>query len=513
MRRPEPPANQRTIPHTLAFWADATPDAPALRHGDSVLTYRGLDRAVRAAASRLVSVGITTGDRVVLVGGNSIGWVVSYLATLRLGAIIAPANNRLNSTQFVQQCDTLGAALVLYDEEHRHLAVAAAGPERDTLELAGVLRVTGTEAESPLPAMPEPESPALISFTSGTTGLPKGAVLTHSALVGGSRAFRDHIGSGPEDSTLIVVPLFHNTGFVDQLGHMLLAGGRTDLLTKFKTAAAVEEYAAHPVTFVTAVPSILRLLMVADGGEAVYANARVVLFGGSPMPGAWTQELLRRWPHLTLIHGYGLTEFTSVCTFLPADLISTKGESVGLPAAGVILKVVDESGADQPTMTDGEVLVSGPTLMTEYWGQPELTADKIHDGWLRTGDLGHLDEDGLLWLSGRVDDVINRGGEKVLPSHVESCLAEESAVSDAAVFGYDDPILQSRVAAAIEPRPGRYFDEAATRRHLLTLLPDYAVPERWIVYERLPRTASGKVDRKAVARHYQEGTSRSPEES
>ena len=159
----------------------------------------------------------------------------------------------------------------------------------------------------------------------------------------------------------------------------------------------------------------------------------------------------------------------------------------------------------------GEVWAAGPTRnLSEYWRAPELTAAKLEGEWLRTGDLGYLDERGLLWLTGRIDDVINRGGEKVLPSHVESCLAEVAAISDAAVFGVDDPILQQRVAAAVELRPGGAFDEQEVRAHLAVRLPDYAIPERWFVLDQLPRTASGKVDRRAAQTatipHLQENT-------
>lgn len=495
-----------TIPAAVEFWADAAPGAPALTHGDELVSYGNLARRVRVAAARLQRLGVERGARVVLVGDNSIDWVVAYLAVLRLGAVIAPSNNRLNVEQFAQQCRLLGAVLVLHDSQHLETAQAAGSPQCSILHLADLCAHSDVQPE-PDVDLPAATDLALISFTSGTTGVPKGAMLSQAALAMGSQVFKDLVRSGPEDSTLVLVPLFHNTGFVDQLGHMILAGGRTDLLTRFKTQSAVAQFANRPVTFVTAVPSILRLLMVAEGADAVYAPAGVVLFGGSPMPAAWTHELLDRWPHLRLLHGYGLTEFTSACTFLPEQLIGTKGESVGRPVPGVSLKVVDEEGRSLPADTDGEVWVAGPTCMSGYWGEPELTAAKLRGDWLCTGDLGHLDTDGLLWLSGRVDDVINRGGEKVLPAHVESCIAELPAVADAAVFGYHDPILQNRVAAGIELRPGQSFDEVAARSELLRLLPDYAVPELWLLHESLPRTASGKVDRRAVAHHYKQATS------
>jgi long-chain acyl-CoA synthetase len=503
---PRPTASPfATIPGALRHWATQAPDRNAVVCGEELLSYAALDAAVTEAAAQLIRRGVVQGDRVVLAGHNSIAWVIWYLATLRMGAVVAPANNRLSPGQFLQQAHLLEAALVLRDPAHAELTHDA--------ERAGFVVV---ELALPQPAdvhedfaIPAPDAPALISFTSGTTGDPKGAVLTHENLLGGSRVFADVTGSTHADSTLVLVPLFHNTGFVDQLGHMLVVGGQTNLLPQFKTAHAVAELAQRPVTFLTAVPSILRLLMVAEDADAAFGNAHTVLFGGSPMPAAWTAEMLNRWPHLKLIHGYGLTEFTSACSFLPPALVQTDGESVGYPAPGVRLRIVD-GGADQPSGSVGEVWAAGPTRMTEYWRAPELTAAKLEGEWLRTGDLGYLDERGLLWLTGRIDDVINRGGEKILPSHVESCLAEVAAISDAAVFGVDDPILQQRVAAALELRPGGAFDEQQVRAHLAARLPDYAIPESWFVLDQLPRTASGKVDRRAAQTatvpHSQENT-------
>ncbi|GEE04105.1 hypothetical protein nbrc107696_45510 [Gordonia spumicola] len=152
--------------------------------------------------------------------------------------------------------------------------------------------------------------------------------------------------------------------------------------------------------------------------------------------------------------------------------------------------------------------VAGPTRMSRYWGQPGLTSSKISGRWLRTGDLGRLDEDGLLWLTGRVDDVINRGGEKVLPAHVESKVAELPAIAEATVFAIPDTMLQQRVGVAVILRPDTALDVDAARRLLADTLPDYAVPEHWRVYDELPRTASGKADRRAVARDYQEQDAR-----
>lgn len=487
-----------TLDEALRFWAATTPQREALADGRSTWTYEQLHAEVDRFAAGLSWRGVGPEDRVVLLGNNTLAWVCAYLACLRIGAIVAPANNRLSSEQFRDQCNVLGASLVLHDDAHAPVARAA---HPDIVLDFAALRMPDRGDSMSFPTV-SAESPALISFTSGTTGSPKGAVLSHKALYCGSSAFAEFLGTTREDSTLVLVPMFHNTGFVDQLGHMLVVGGSTRLISRYRTADVLAELASRPVTFMTAVPSILRLLMVSENADAAFAGAHTVLYGGSPMPIAWTAELQRRWPQLRLVHGYGLTEFTSACTFLPPDLASTHGESVGTPAPGVRLRVADPQGDNCPARMTGEVWVAGPTRMSGYWGRPRETDAKLTGEWLRTGDLGYLDEQGLLWLVGRVDDVINRGGEKILPAFVESRLAEIPAIAEASVFGYPDPILQQRVAAAIQLRPGRRFDEDDARKALAARLPDYAIPERWVIYRQLPTTASGKADRRQIAREY-----------
>lgn len=502
-----PKGTARTLDAALRFWAAIAPESVALVHGPSSWTYAELDAKVGAIGVQLLRRGVGFLDRVVLVGDNTMPWVAAYLACLRIGAVVVPANNRLSPDQFRDQCRLLDARLVLHDEPHEHLVECVA--DSAVLDLSALVtsrREAALDMSAPITLTGD--SPALISFTSGTTGHPKGAVLSHGALYQGSLTFADYLGTTSEDSTLVLVPLFHNTGFVDQLGHMIAVGGSTHLLTHYGTADALTELAKRPVSFMTAVPSILRLLMVADHANAAYAHARTVLFGGSPMPAAWTAELQSRWPHLRLVHGYGLTEFTSACSFLPPELVVSHAESVGRAAPGVRLRVMDSQGLDCAQGDIGEIWAAGPTRMTAYWRQPEETAAKLAGEWLRTGDLGYLDGDGLVWLTGRVDDVINRGGEKVLPSYVESCLADLPGVAEATVFGYSDPVLQQRVAAAVQPRPGLTFDPEAASQALSSRLPDYAIPERWVVYERLPKTASGKADRRQVAREFAE--TRSP---
>ena len=495
-----PQTGHTSLSGAVAHWADTRPNAIALRCGETTLTWSELDDAMTRFGVLLLDRGVRMGDRVVLLGENSLEWVVAFLGCQRAHVIVVPMNTRLAQSQVVAQIVKVDAKLVLHDAGLGGTDLATRTGAQ-CLELSELLRETSRSSLESVAASDHSdggEIPALISFTSGTTGIPKGAVISSAAMAELAYAFSDYFETGPDDSTLIVVPIFHNTGFADQLAHMVASGGTISLLRRYRTGDAAAELMAHAATFLAAVPSMLRMLMLHDEADAIFSGVRAIMYGGSAMPEAWVQELQRRWPHLKLVHAYGLSEFTSVCTFLPSDLAATKAESVGLPLPGVQLRIVDESGDDVAPGGLGEVWLSGPTRMLGYWDEPRLTAEKMTGQWLRTGDVGRIDGDGLLWLHGRADDVINRGGEKIMPTFVESHIARHETVAAACAFGYADDILQQRVAVAIETRAGAAFDEQELVGFLRTCLPDYAIPDRWVVYDALPLNASGKFDRKAL---------------
>lgn len=481
-----------TLWHALRHWADETPERIALRQGERSVEYHDLADKAEDYARFLRSTGVQSGDRVIIVGLNIIEWVVAYLAVMRLGAIAVPANNRISALQMAGLVNLLEARVAIADKRHASL-LAQASILVLPLEMA-----TAMTAQGDLPDFVTGEAPALISFSSGTTGEPKGALLSTAALCMASEVFRQFFRATSADSTVVIAPMFHNTGFIDQFGQMLLAGGETMLVEEFHRKEAIAAFKAAPATFVTAVPSVLRMLMILDDADAVFGSARTVLFGGSPMPAAWSREMLERWPHLELVHGYGLTEFGCACSFLPPAMITDFGESVGYAAPFAELRVVGEDGRDVAQGESGEVWVAGPTRMTEYWRRPEANAEKLSGKWLRTGDLGRFDDAGRLFLDGRRDDVINRGGEKILPSHLECLLAELPEIGYCVVIGIPDPVLQEVPVAALEIRPGRTFDENSARTFLAARLPAYAMPVHFMVFDPFPRIASGKVDRRNV---------------
>ncbi|HKP18527.1 MAG TPA: class I adenylate-forming enzyme family protein [Gaiellaceae bacterium] len=467
------------LPDVLRRRARAQPGATALTAGEAGLTYGELDRAVTDAARRLAGVGVKPGARVVLAGPNSVEWVVAFLAGLRLGAVVVPLNTRLSPAEVRRQLELCEPGVVLAAEETASLVERACAP--DVLRLDGLAALPARPLDEPrLP----PTAPALISFTSGSTGPPKGAVISHGALVRSASSFVPALETSSADSTLVLVPLFHNTGFADQLTQMLLVGGAVDLLPEFRTEAAIEALARRPASYLIAVPSILRLLMLHDRATEAFRACRVAVYGGAPMPAGWIYELGQRWPALGLFNCYGLTEFTSVSHLLAPEFALTRSESVGRPVEGVRHRI----------SPDGEVWLSGPMRMTGYWRAEAQTRDVFHGPWLRTGDLGTI-KDGFLNLIGRSAEVINRGGEKIYSARIEAALAELPDVADAAVVGAPHPILLERVVAWIVPRDRGGFDEGAARAHLLERVPDYAVPEAFFVADELPRGGAGKLDR------------------
>lgn len=374
-----PKAGRPTLPEAVTHWAALRPHAVALQCGGSAMTWSELDDAMTRFGAALIAHGVGMGDRVVLLGENSLEWVIAFLGCQRAQMIVVPMNTRLAHSQIVQQICKVDAKALLHDAGLAPPDVAAlTGAE--CLELETLLQGTdngpharGAEASEPAVG----DVPALISFTSGTTGTPKGAVITNSALSELAHAFSSYFGTGPDDSTLIIVPIFHNTGFADQLAHMVASGGTTNLLRRYRTDDAAAELIAHPATFLAAVPSMLRMLMLHDDADAIFDGVATIMYGGSAIPEAWVHELLRRWPHLKLVHAYGLSEFTSVCTFLPSELAPTKAESAGRPLPGVELRIVGELGHDVEPGELGEVWVCGPTCMLGYWREPELTAAKL----------------------------------------------------------------------------------------------------------------------------------------
>jgi acyl-CoA synthetase (AMP-forming)/AMP-acid ligase II len=477
-----------TLPEALRRRAREAGDRVALADAAAELAYADLDALVDELAARLRRAGLVPGERLALLGANRVEWVAAFLAGLRVGAVVVPLNTRLSAAELRRQIRVCAPRALLADESLLGAVESAAPAAYGLGRGSGRRSVWALRGRVEASASPPPDAPALVAFTSGTTGEPRGAVISHSALVRSASSFVPRLETGRGDSTLTLAPLFHNTGFADQLTQLLLVGGRVDLLAQFGVSAALDALARRPASYLIAVPGVLRLLMLHERADDAFGSCRVAVYGGSPMPVAWIAELAERWPRLRLLNCYGLTEFTSVSHLLDPELALERADSVGRPVDRVRQRIVD-----------GEIQLAGPMRMSGYWRSEAATRAAFDGDWLRTGDLGSIDEDGFLVVAGRVGDVINRGGEKIHAAQVEAALSRLDSVADAVVVAAPHPIFHERVVACVVARDGRDFDEDAARAHLGGLVADYAIPERFVLVDELPRNAAGKVDRARVA--------------
>ncbi len=463
-----------TLPCPVAAWARATPDAPALHFNGRLWTYADLDDAVRRTVGALVGCGLGPGDRIAARLGNRPEAVFLLHAAARLGLTVAPLNTRLTPAEVAGQLDRFQPKIVFLDDLTALVSSVAVRPLIDLSD----------GEPSPLDQT-EPDLPWTVLFTSGTTGQPKAAVLTYGAHH--SHALRSALNLGGERSQrwLAVLPLFH-VGGVAMTVRSAVVGGSMAIHERFDADAVSRALDEDGITHVSLVATALSRLLDHRAGRPLPDSLRIALIGGGPVPPAL---LARVTGPTAILTTYGLTEAASQVT---TTLLGEPPDgTAGVPLSGIEVRVTGKSGAV------GEIEVRGPTVMRGYWDDPAATAAAFTpDGWLRTGDLGSLDERGRLTVHSRRSDLIVTGGENVYPAEVEAALLEHSDVIEAAVVGLPDDIWGQTVAAAVVLR--RPLSEVNLEPHLRDRLAGYKLPRRFVQLDELPRTASGKVDRPAL---------------
>lgn len=491
--------------HEIIEYATARlPNKTALIEGDRRLTFRETLTQIEALSASLSEIGVAKGDRVALLFPNCIEFCIAYFASLRLGAIVVPVNNRLAPKEFAYVVNDCGAETMLigYQFWETYNGFAADLDEELRLVYAGDNPVKGAEFFSDLvkPVSLVPESPviemddpACIMYTSGTTGIPKGAVMSHRNIFTNARNASVHMGYRERDVTLIVVPLFHVTGLNTQLVAFIYVGGTTVIMRSYNTSGMIELIEKHKVTTMITVPTIYTLMLVNPTlKKADLSSLRDLSYGGAPMAPATITALQERLG-IDLFNAYGLTETSSLTTTMPPCDTVRKGASVGLPVSGVQLRVVDHQGNDLPFNMVGELLVKGPNVVTSYWNKPEATAQDLAHGWLRTGDYARIDEEGFVYIVDRKKDMINRGGENIYSIEVETALIEDPKVLEAAVVPRPHSIFGEVVHAFIIPAPGTDLKEHEIIEHCAKLVAEYKVPASVSFLEELPRNPGGKV--------------------
>lgn len=500
----------------LEHTAGRLPDKIALIEEDITLTFGETLTRVETLSGHLAAMGVSPGDRVALLLPNCIEFCIAYFAALRLGAIVVPLNNRLAPKEFtyiVNDCSpkTLVLGYQYWDtyQEFRDslndppdLIYAGEAPKEGAAFFSDLIA-----ARSAAPASPDIafDDPACIMYTSGTTGLPKGAVMSHRNIFANARNCGVHMGYRESDITLIVVPLFHVTGLNTQLVAFFYTGGTTVIMRSYNTARMIELLAAHRVTTMITVPTMYTLMLVNPALENADLSAlRGLSYGGAPMALDTIKALYQRL-NVELFNAYGLTETSSLTTTMPPCDTLRKGASVGLPVSGAQVRVVDLDGNDLPADEVGELWVKGPNVITSYWNKPDATEKNLGDGWLRTGDFARIDEEGFVYVVDRMKDMINRGGENIYCIEVESALLDHPKVLEAAVAPRPHSIFGEVAHAFVVPTPGSNPEEEELIAHCRKIIADYKVPVGITFLEELPRNPGGKVVKTVLRNMMPEG--------
>jgi acyl-CoA synthetase (AMP-forming)/AMP-acid ligase II len=436
----------------------------------------------RAAGFRdaALRAGVAVGEPVAIIGPPSLDWIAAAFGLLAAGAAIAPLDHNLTSSEIEPMMQR--ASLT------RFAAVGGC-----PLTGSGALVPTIGRARGPFELRGSGDDVAVILHTSGSTGPPKAVQLTHDNLVQSLCSFIDVFGCTGNDRTCIAVPLFHVTGLVDQLLQMAWLGGGCRLLESFSRAALIESLVADEITVMFAVPAVFTLLVQRPPSSPL--SLRLAIYGGAPIGLSTIEALIELVPDVRPVQGYGMTEMTSLATALPFDALRDAPTSVGVPSPITELRIVDAEGNGCAPNTIGEILMRGPHRTPGYRNDPEATERAIDDdGWLHSGDLAWRDERDLVFLAGRENEIINRGGEKISPREIEAVLCNIEGVSEAVAFAIPDEVMYQVPAATIVVDPAIAPPDRVLETAFDQHLAPFKHPVRVLRVDRMPLSANGKPD-------------------
>ncbi len=496
-----------TLQALSGHWAAATPGRIALVSDSGALDWAAFHDRVLQAVGALRRAGIRPGDRVGHMGLNSADYVVLMQACFRAGAVLAPINWRLVAAEVGFILKDAGIRLLLADRAFAQViepALAQAGVERLVWTGDFDAFIAG-EGDSTL-APAAPDDVVLQLYTSGTTGFPKGALLTHRNLLGtiekGGLTGEAWSRWDADDACLIAMPLFHIGGTGWAL-HALHAGARMVILAKPDIEAMIEAIERERITKMFAVPAVLNMILQHPrSATADLSSLTELLYGASPIPLDVLKGAMALFGNASFIQCYGATETSGTVVYLPpADHDVAGNERMrgcGRPFPGNEVRIVDAGLNELPRRTVGEIAVRSVSVMAGYHGNPQATEKAIRDGWYLTGDAGWMDEDGYLYIHDRVKDMIVSGGENIYPAEVENALFAHPAVRDAAVIGVPDDRWGEAVKAVVVTKPGASASAEELIAHCRGLIAAYKCPKSVDFVDELPRNPSGKVLKKEI---------------
>ena len=490
------------VPDWLHDRACLSPDRLAIEADGARLTYLELDAAVDALSAELIAAGVKPGEIVALLAQNGAAFARAIHAVSRAGAVLMPLNLRLTPSELAWQVSDANAHRILHDATHKDLAISLR-EEVVPLELIDVETPTARLEEFVGRANAPSSAPGLnlealhsVVYTSGTTGRPKGAMLTYGNHLWSATASALNLGLRPDDRWLACLPLFH-VGGLSILLRSVIYGTTAVIHPGFDPSRVNAAIDNEGITIVSVVANMLQRMLDEHGGRPYPPSLRCVLLGGGPAP----EPLLRRCVEIgvPVVQTYGLTESASqVATLAPEDALRKLG-SAGKPLFGAGLRIVDETGAEFAPGEPGEIVLRGPSVTPGYLNRPDETAAAIRDGWLHTGDLGYVDAEGYLYVLDRRDDLIVSGGENVYPAEVEAVLQSHPDVAEAGVYGIEDERWGRAPVAVVVLHDGATADAEALTAFCRERLASYKTPQRIEFTRALPRNAAGKLLRNRLS--------------
>jgi len=475
--------------------ARAHPDRPAVRLDDLTLTYRQLSDLSARAAGWLHEHGVEPGDRVGIMLPNIAQFPVLYYGVLRAGGTVVPMNPLLKAREIEHYLGDSGAKLVFATSPEATAGAAAVGAQAVPVDADTLTAIAARPSSSEIAARADDDT-AVILYTSGTTGTPKGAELTHANLRHNAVvAATTLLDLGPDDVVMGCLPLFHSFGQTCGLNAAVASGACLTLIPRFDPVTALKVIERDRVTLFEGVPTMYVAMLNAGPSVADTSSLRLGISGGAALP----VEVLRGFEQAfgtPILEGYGLSETSPVATFNTPD--RRKPGTIGLPIAGVELKLVDPDGAEVAEGAVGEIAIRGHNVMKGYWRRPDASSAAIRDGWFHTGDMASHDDEGFYTIVDRKKDMIIRGGFNVYPREIEEVLYEHPAVLEAAVVSTPHPTHGEEVVAAVALRPDATATPAELRDWVKARVAAYKYPRHVWLVDALPKGATGKVLKREI---------------
>ncbi|MGW2650215.1 o-succinylbenzoate--CoA ligase [Streptomyces sp. NPDC001393] len=484
--------------------ARKTPHRTALIHGERPTDYRTLYTRVTRLAHALRARGVRRGDRIAHLGPNHPAYLETLFAAGTLGAVFVPLNTRLAGPEIAYQLADSGAKALVHGPAYAGLVAGLPGGTdvRTYLEIGEPYeQALASAPDEPIDEPVTTDDTCIIMYTSGTTGRPKGAMLTHGNLTWNAvNVLVDH-DLIADERALVSAPLFHTAGLNMLTLPVLLKGGTCVLVEAFDPETTLDLIERHRITFMFGVPTMFeQVARHPRWADADLSSLRILTCGGSPVPTPLIAAYQQRG--LTFLQGYGMTEAAPGTLFLDAEHAVEKAGSAGVPHFFSDVRVVRPDLTPVDVGETGEVVVRGPHVMPGYWGLPEETEAVFADGWFRSGDAARVDEDGYVYIVDRIKDMIISGGENIYPAEIEDILLAHPAIAECAVIGVPDDKWGEVPRAVVVPAPGAELDPDEVLASLTGRLAKYKIPKSVVVTGELPRTASGKLLKSRVRNRY-----------